>query len=64
MKSEYEILICDETVFMKWPLIGFVTFNPENEVLLLADPLIVNHVHVDVVTDTAAELVPILFSMN
>lgn len=64
MKSEYEILICDETVLMKWPLNGLFTFNPENIVLLFIIPLIVNYEHVAVVIYIEDEPIPILFSLK
>ncbi|KAA6309918.1 MAG: hypothetical protein EZS28_056412, partial [Streblomastix strix] len=63
-KSVYEILILDETVFMKCPDIGFFASNPENIVLLLAVPLIINCVHAGIEIDTAAEPELNLFSVN
>jgi hypothetical protein len=44
-KSEYEMNISEETVFMKWPELESVIFNPINLFLLFIDPLIDNVEH-------------------
>lgn len=58
------MLTLEEIVFMKWPEILFVIFNPENIVLLFGVPLIIIWVQDGVVINVAAEPALNLFSVN